>query len=169
MSDDSNWISSRETQQRLNRGDRTLRNYVKRGNLHTRLRGRRIEYYLPDVERLAAELPEDDRQHVPDQDVLPAGRLLDHIRDLEQQLAKATAEIGYLRGQLESHQLQLSDAKQAQRLLVDKEREADDLRRQVEYATGGSRRRGQWNIVLAIFIILLVLTFILYFAGIIPR
>lgn len=165
MNDDANWISAREAQQRLGRGERQLRNYAKRGRLRSRMRGRRLEYYEPDVVNIAAELPEDDRQRVPDQSVMPAGEMLNHIRDLERQLNQAMAEIGYLRGQLETQQLQLTEAKAAQRLLVDKEQEAADLKRALDQATGKGRQRA-WLLIGVI--VLFILIIIGIYSGILP-
>ena len=106
MNDDSNWISAREAQQRLGRGERQLRNYANKGRLRSRLHGRRLEYYEPDVADLAGTLPEDDRPRVVEQSVMPAGEMLNHIRELERQLGEALAQVGYLRGQLDTQQLQ---------------------------------------------------------------
>lgn len=166
--DDSNWISSKEAQRRLNRGERMLRNYAKRGQLRTRLRGRTVQYHADDVAALAAELPEDDRQRVPEQTIMPPGVMLDHIRDLERQLSEAMAQIGYLRGQLDTQQLQLTEAKQAQRLLVDTERRADQLQQQLDIATGAAARRRMLIIVLAVLLAIALLGIIAAASGILP-
>ena len=168
MNDDSNWISAREAQQRLGRGERQLRNYAKQGRLRNRLHGRRLEYYEPDVAELAGTLPEDDRQRVVEQSVMPAGEMLNHIRELERQLGEAMAQVGYLRGQLDTQQLQLTEAKQAQRLLVDKEREAAELERALNRATSRNKR-SNWVIIGLVIIIVLVVVFFAYSLGIAGR
>lgn len=164
MNDDSNWISAREAQQRLGRGERQLRNYANKGRLRSRMHGRRLEYYEPDVAELAGTLPEDDRPRVVEQSVMPAGEMLNHIRELERQLGEALAQVGYLRGQLDTQQLQLKEAKQAQRLLVDREREAADLQRQLDRVTG-TNRRGRWVIIGLVIIIVVVVVFFAYYLG----
>ena len=168
MNDDSNWISAREAQQRLGRGERQLRNYAKQGRLRNRLHGRRLEYYEPDVAELAGTLPEDDCQRVVEQSVMPAGEMLNHIRELERQLGEAMAQVGYLRGQLDTQQLQLTEAKQAQRLLADKEREAADLERALDRATGRNKR-SNWVIIGLVIIIVLVVVFFAYSLGLAGR
>ena len=168
MNDDSNWISAREAQQRLGRGERQLRNYAKQGRLRNRMHGRRLEYYEPDVADLAGTLPEDDRQRVVEQSVMPAGEMLNHIRELERQLGEAMAQVGYLRGQLDTQQLQLTEAKQAQRLLVDKEREAAELERALNRATSRNKR-SNWVIIGLVIIIVLVVVFFAYSLGIAGR
>jgi len=90
---------------------------------------------------LAATLPEDDRNRVPEQQVMPAGELLNHIRELVRQLAETMAQAGYLREQLDTQQLQLTDAKAAQPQLADKEREAADLQYKLDEMTGRNRRQ----------------------------
>jgi hypothetical protein len=168
MSDDSNWISSKEAQRRLNRGERMLRNYAKRGQLRTRVRGRTIQYHADDVSALATELPEDDRQRVPEQAIVPPGVMLDHIRELERQLSEAMAQVGYLRGQLDTQQLQLTEAKQAQRLLIDTEKRADQLQQQLDQVTGRAARRRLLNIVLAVLLAIALLGIIAAATGILP-
>lgn len=168
MSDDSNWISAREAQQRLGRGERQLRNYANKGRLRSRMHGRRLEYYEPDVADLAGTLPEDDRPRVVEQSVMPAGEMLNHIRELERQLGETLAQVGYLRGQLDTQQLQLTEAKQAQRLLVDKEREAADLERALNRATGRNKR-SRWVIIGLVIILVVVVIFFAYSLGLAGR
>ena len=156
MSDDNNWISAREAQKRLGRGERQLRNYAQQGRLRSRLHGRRLEYYEPDVIRIAGELPEDDRDRVPEQQIIPAGEMLSHIRDLERQLSEAMVQVGYLRAALDERTLQRDEARVAQRLLVDKEREVVELQGQLQAAQGASGRKSIALWVLAIVVILVI-------------
>ena len=157
MNDDSNWISPREAQKRLGRGERQLRNYAKQGKLRSRLHGRRLEYYEPDVTAIAAELPDDDRDRVPETQIVPAGELLSHIRDLERQLGEAAAQVGYLRAALEERTLQRDEAKAAQRLLVDKEREVIELQGQLKAVTGADRRKmiALWALAIVLFLVII--------------
>jgi hypothetical protein len=162
-------MSAREAQRRLGRGERMLRIYAKRGQLRSRLQGRRLEYYRPDVETLAATLPEDDRNRVPDQQVMPAGELLSHIRELERQLAETMAQAGYLRGQLETQQLQLTDAKAAQRQLADKERQAADLQYKLDEMTGKNRRQRTLIVLLGLVAVVAIIILVLMLAGVFTR
>jgi len=125
----NDWISGKTAQDRLSRSERQIRNYASAGKIRTQVRGRRVEYYGPDVDALAAELQPDDRPRAPDAQIVPAGELLNHIRQLEAQLSETMMQVGYLRSALEERTLQRDEAKVAQRLLVDKEREVIDLRR----------------------------------------
>jgi hypothetical protein len=152
---DNDWMSTKATQDYLRRGDRMIRKYVAAGKIRSRLRGRHVEYYRPDVEALATEILPEPRERAPEQAIIPSGELLNHIRDLERQLNEATAQIGYLRGILEERNLQLEDAKSVRRLLTDKEHEAAELQRQLSTVQGG--RRTAWIVALLILILLIIL------------
>ena len=155
MSNDE-WISSKTAQDRLGRSERQIRNYVTAGKLRTRFRGRRIEYSSADIDALASELHTDDRPRVPEQQIVPAGELLTHIRELESQLAETMLQVGYLRAALEERTLQRDEAKQAQRLLVDKEREVIQLQSQLNSVKGSSRLKTVGLIALTILVIVVI-------------
>lgn len=152
----NDWISGKAAQDRLGRSERQIRNYANAGKIRTQVRGRRVEYYSPDVDALVAELRPDDRPRAPETQIIPAGELLNHIRQLEAQLSETMLQVGYLRSALEERTLQRDEAKIAQRMLVDKEREAAELAQELTQVRGTSTRRGWLNIALVVLLIVVI-------------
>lgn len=62
--------------------------------------GGRVQYPAQDVERLAGELPIDERQKVEIAEILPPSVLLDHIRQLEGAIISTTQREGQLQAEL---------------------------------------------------------------------
>ena len=62
--------------------------------------GGRVQYPAQDVERLAGELPADERQKVEIVEILPPSVLLDHIRQLEGAIISTTQREGQLQAEL---------------------------------------------------------------------
>ena len=144
MSDE--YITSKQAQDRLQRSERQIRNYAAGGRVRTHRRAGRVLYHADDVDQLVADLrPE---APPPTTDIMPAGELLDHIRELEGRLQQASVEIGYLRGVLESKNLELTDAREARKLLSDREAEALLLKQELQQVNSNSSQRGRVIIVM---------------------
>src|SRR5690349_21660239 len=101
MSNDE-WMPAAQAAAYLGKTDRQLRRYKAAGRVRSRVRAGRVEYHRADLEKIKAEIPEDTRPHVPAQDIVPAGELLTLIREQQEQLQQAAAQLGYLRAQLEA-------------------------------------------------------------------
>lgn len=144
------WLTGKQAQARLQRSERQVRNYAASGDLRTRRVGGRVEYYGPDVEALVARLRP---QVEPVQDIMPAGQLLDHIRDLETRLQQASAEIGYLRGLLEGQRLEIEEAREARKLIAAREAETQSLQRELARIDTGRHRREFVNVALIVLIL----------------
>jgi hypothetical protein len=166
MSNDEDWISSRAAQARLGRTDRQLRRYASAGRVRTRNAGGRVQYHRADVEALAAQQVPDDRPRVESTEIMPPGALLEHIRQLEAQIAVSAAREGRLQGMLEAQQPRLEDAQRiqglldaerAQRFALEAERNA--LRQQV---TG---QRVALIVAIVVIVALAIIVGAIYFGG----
>jgi len=100
MSNDE-WLSASQAATYLGRTDRQLRRYKEAGRVRTQNRGSRILYHKGDLERLRGELGDDTPPQAVSTQVLPAGELLDYIKQQQDQIAQLSAQLGYLRAQLE--------------------------------------------------------------------
>ena len=113
----------------------------------TKHAGKRILYRLRDVEALAEALgadyrptetaaqpgePDAETSTSPPAELVPAGDLLRHIRELEDRLAHASRHIGQLEGQLEMHQRLLHDAEATQQRLAEAEAQQATLRTELK-------------------------------------
>ena len=147
MSDE--YITSKQAQDRLQRSERQIRNYAAGGRVRTLRRTGRVLYHADDINQLVEELrPE---APPPQSDILPAGELLVHIRELETRLQQASAEIGYLRGILESKNLELADIQEVRKQLTSRETEAALVRQELQQVSGANLLRGR--LVLALLLI----------------
>ncbi len=118
MEDDDQWLTADDVAQRLGLTTRQVNRYgmptaTKPARLRTQRAGRRVLYHHEDVETLAQELQPRLRPRVsrPKTDLVPAGEMLQYIRERDQQLAdvqaqlnQALIEIGRLQGQLSETQ-----------------------------------------------------------------
>lgn len=123
------WISAQEARTHVNRTERQLRRYAESGQIQSRRRGKNVEYLQADIERLAQELPQEAPELPADLQLIPAGDLVEYIRDLHGQLEDSAAREGYLRAQLESVP-QLEDTHALQTELVRINTERDTLQHQ---------------------------------------
>jgi hypothetical protein len=115
MSNNDQWMSSREAQAYIGRTDRQLRRYAERGRVRTRTSAGRVQYHRGDLDQVRAELPPDDRPKGPETQIVPAGELAEMVRELQREIAAAAAREGFLRGQLEQRpRLEDQQALQAQ-------------------------------------------------------
>jgi hypothetical protein len=101
MTNTDEWVSAAQAAAYLGRTDRQVRRYKESGRVRTRNRGARIQYHKGDLERLRGELGDDIPPQAVSPQVLPAGELLDYIKQQQEQIAQLSAQIGYLRAQLE--------------------------------------------------------------------
>ena len=169
MSDE--YITIRQAQDRLQRSERMVRNYATKGRIRTQQRAGRVLYNSEDINHLLTEIrPE---APPPTTDLLPAGELMNHIRDLETRLQQASAEVGYLRGVLEAKNLEITDTQSVRRQLSDREVEAAVLQQQINQAqqhiqeiTGSNNARGK---LITILVILLIIALIAIIVVALPR
>ena len=151
------WLSTQEAMQRLGRSERQIRNYATAGRLRQRKRNGRVQYAAADVEALRLEIRPERSAPV---ELVPAQND-ERIADLQAQLNATLQEIGRLRGLLEAERLQLTEARQAAALLVDREREAARLEAELNAArtTGGTLRRLLWLLaaLLAVAVVVVVI------------
>jgi hypothetical protein len=152
---DEHYMSGKQAQARLNRSERQVRNYAADGRLRTRRRAGRVEYHAGDVDKLAAALRPETPE--PQTDIMPAGELLNHIRDLEGRLQQASAEIGYYRGLLETQRLELEESREARKLLTDRESEARALEREITLLRGDRTQRGRLIVALVVVVLIAVI------------
>jgi len=130
-----------------------------------------VLYNSEDINHLLTEIrPE---APPPTTDLLPAGELMNHIRDLETRLQQASAEVGYLRGVLEAKNLEITDTQSVRRQLSDREVEAAVLQQQINQAqqhiqeiTGSNNARGK---LITILVILLIIALIAIIVVALPR
>jgi hypothetical protein len=168
MSNNDHYLSSREAQQTLGRTDRQLRRYAESGRVRTRVQGGRVQYHAGDVDRLRQELRPDDRPHVPDQQIIPAGEMLDLVRSLQQQIAESAAREGYLRAQLDTRP-RLEDQQAIQAQLADERANRQLAERQLQDAQARldrSERRGQLATIAAVVFLTLLIVAVLWYFGI---
>lgn len=137
MSDDDQWMPTAQAADYLGKTDRQLRRYKTAGRVRSRVRSGRVEYHRADLEKLRAELPEDARARAPEpsQQIIPAGELLQLIREQQEQLQQAAARIGYLQAQLEQRPA-LEDTQALQQELEASRRRIAELEAQA------NKRRG---------------------------
>lgn len=160
MSDE--YITIRQAQDRLQRSERMVRNYAAKGRVRTQQRAGRVLYHSEDINQLLTEIrPE---APAPITDILPAGELMNHIRDLEIRLQQASAEVGYLRGVLEAKNLELTDTQNVRKQLSDREVETTVLQQQITQAqqhiqeiVGSNNTRGR---LITILLVLLVIALV---------
>jgi len=170
MSNNDEWMRSNDAQKYLGRTDRQLRRYVQSGRLRTRVVSGRIQYHQGDLQQLRFELGEDTRQHAPEQQIIPAGELLNYIRELQQQIAEAAAREGALRAMLESRP-KLEDQQLLQQQLAEERARREVLegeREKLEKEIGGVRLRERMigiALVLAVILIIALTTFIILQGG----
>ncbi len=116
--EEDQWLTAEEVADRLGLTARQVNRYgtptaTKPARLRTERAGRRVLYHREDVEQLAQELQPRLRPKVSHAktDLVPAGEMLEYIRDRDRQLAEiqerlqsqlnqALLEIGRLQGQL---------------------------------------------------------------------
>ncbi len=118
-----------------------------KASVRTKHAGKRILYHLGDVEVLAEALgadyrttetpaqptePDAETPTPPPAELVPAGDLLRHIRELEDRLAHASRHIGQLEGQLEMQQRLLHDAEAMQQRLAEAEAQQAALRAELK-------------------------------------
>lgn len=163
MSDE--YITIRQAQDRLQRSERMIRNYAAKGRIRTQQRSGRVLYHSQDVNQLSTEIrPE---APLPTADIMPAGELMNHIRELETRLQQASAEVGYLRGVLEAKNLELTDIQNARKQLSDREVETAVLQQQISQAqqhiqeiTGDNNTRGKLITILFVLLIIALVAII---------
>lgn len=147
------YISAKQVQDRLQRSERQIRNYAAAGRIRTIRRAGRVLYSSDDVDKLSSEIrPEGPPPAV---EVMPPGELLNHIRELEARLQQAGTEIGYLRGLLESKELEVKSAHETRKLLSAKETEVATLQQQLTDLQGDSNQRK--TIIIGLFILVALL------------
>jgi chromosome segregation ATPase len=137
---DATFIPVEDVADLLGVSKRQAMRYAHRSDVQTQQDGRRILYRRADVERLAKERDaKHDRPIVPHTEVMPPGRLVDLIIQLQQQNAGLNQDVGRLRGLLETQQQLAEDAEQTRRQLAEAEaqaaaarQEASDLRAELE-------------------------------------
>ena len=138
MSNDE-WMPAAQAAAYLGKTDRQLRRYKAAGRVRSRVRAGRVEYHRGDLDKLQAELPEDTRPRaVEQQQIVPAGELLQLIREQQEQLQQAAAQLGYLRAQLEQRPA-LEDTQRLQGELDTAKRRIAELEEQLR-----QRRRIRW-------------------------
>lgn len=137
MSDDE-WIPAAAAAQMLGKTDRQLRRYKAAGRVRSRVRAGRVEYARADLDKLRAELPRDERPRAPAQEIVPAGQLLDLIREQQEALQQAAAQLGYLRAQLEQRPA-LEDTQALQRELDAAKQRIAELEEQLRQKRRGIR------------------------------
>jgi len=158
MSDE--YITSKQAQDRLHRSERQIRNYAASGRVRTQRRVGRVLYHVNDINQLVEELrPE---APPPQSDILPAGELFVHIRELETRLQQASAEIGYLRGILESKNSELADIQEVRRQLIDRETEAALMRQELQQASRNNFQRGQLILALSVIVVLAIIAITIF-------
>lgn len=163
MSDE--YITIRQAQDRLQRSERMVRNYATKGRVRTQQRAGRVLYNSEDINHLLTEIrPE---APPPTTDLLPAGELMNHIRDLETRLQQASAEVGYLRGMLEAKSLEIVDTQNVRKQLSDREVETVVLQQQINQAqqhiqeiTGNNSSLRKLVIILLVLLIITLLAII---------
>jgi excisionase family DNA binding protein len=136
---------------RLNLSIRSAHRYAESKRLRTRRAGRRVLFHAGDVEALARDLDiaaSAPPAPQPKQELVPAGQLLDYLKERDRHLAEAQArheqallEIGRLRGLLETYKALPEDVEQlrgqldqAQQDLATLQAERDELRQRLEQA-----------------------------------
>ncbi len=150
MSDDAEYIPVEEVAEILQVTTRQAHRYGEGENarLRTRKAGRRVMFNRTDVEALAADLGVLDRPRAqrPKTDLVPAGEMLDYIRDRDRrleeyqhQLVQAAAEIGRLQGQMEGQKRLIDEADNIRQMLDEVKAERDQLRVELE------RRQSLWQ------------------------
>ena len=144
MSDDE-WMPAAQAAEYLGKTDRQLRRYKSAGRVRSRVRSGRVEYHRGDLDKLRTELPEDTRPRATEstQQIIPAGELLQFIREQQDQLQQAAARIGYLQAQLESRPA-LEDLKAQQQELEAAHQRIADLEAQLLDAQRHQRRGFRW-------------------------
>jgi DNA repair exonuclease SbcCD ATPase subunit len=144
MSDDE-WMPAAQAAEYLGKTDRQLRRYKSAGRVRSRVRSGRVEYHRNDLDKLRAELPEDARPRAAEstQQIIPAGELLQFIREQQDQLQQAAARIGYLQAQLESRPA-LEDLKAEQQELEEAHQRIAGLEAQLLEAQRRQRRGFRW-------------------------
>ncbi len=114
MEDADQWLTAEQVADRLGLTARQVNRYgtptaTKPARLRTQRAGRRVLYHREDVDQLAEELQPRLRPRAsrPKTDLVPAGDMLEYIRERDRQLAEVQAqlnqaliEIGRLQGQL---------------------------------------------------------------------
>ena len=152
------WVSGRAAMARLGRSERTFRRYIQQKRIRTRPGKGGLVYNLKDIETLLAEMPDEERPGPP-MEIIPAGQLLDHITQLQEQIQNAAAREGYLRAQLEQRPL-LEDT---QRVQADLERERATrivLEQERDRLLATQRRSNIFQIVAIFIIAALIVTLI---------
>lgn len=170
MSNNDEWMRSSEAQRYLERTDRQLRRYTQSGRLRTRVVSGRIQYHRGDLQQLRSELIQDTRLHAPEQQIIPAGELLNYIRELQQQIAEAAAREGALRAMLESRP-KLEDQQILQQQLTEERARRESLegeRKRLEEEIRGVRsgeRTIRIALVLAVILIIGLIIFLVLQVG----
>ena len=110
--------------------------------VRTQQDGRRILYHRGDIERLAQEKGvKHNRPLAPHTEIMPPGRLVDLLAQIQQDNARLNHEVGRLTGLLEAQQQRAEIAEQALRQLTSaSEAEAARLRAELDQA-----RRSWWQ------------------------
>lgn len=137
--DESQWVRGEDAAQRLGISERSIQRYAGDGPGKIRVRkykgSKRFWYYLPDVEALADEMGVSRRPPQvpppPKPELVPAGELLGYLRQRDEQLQTAQA-------QLQAAALELGQARAeiARRQLVDEQlqqvaAERDEVRKKI--------------------------------------
>ncbi len=140
---ETHWIPVEDAADILQVTTRQAHRYGEGDNarIRTRKAGRRVMFHKEDVESLAADLGvlHAPRPHRAKTDLVPAGEMLDYIRErdrrleeLQQQLTGAAAEVGRLQGLLEAQRPLLEDTEGLRRRLAELEVERTQLQAELE-------------------------------------
>lgn len=138
MSDNDAWINAKTAADVLRVSERQVNRRGNDGDLQTKRVGpRRVLYLRSDVERLAAELQVVERprqQVIPKREMVPMRDVLGTIERAQTELTKAREEVGYLRGQLDTQQKQLTDAEATRHQLGEAQARIAELEQQLKHA-----------------------------------
>lgn len=144
---DAEYMPVEDAAEVIGLGTRQVHRYGQQGQLRSLQVGRRVLYHRGDVEALADKLgrtreARPQRPREPKQELVPAGQMLDYLRQRDQELAEAqrrleTAllEVGRLRGEVERRLLP-EDADGLRQELANVKAERDVLRQQLDRTSG---------------------------------
>lgn len=150
------WMSSAEAQRVLRRTPRQLRRYVESGRLRSRRLGTRVVYLRADVEHLVTQLPLDLPDSAPEVQLVPAGELLDYIRELQERIEGYAAREAHLRAQLETRP-QLDDTQRLAVELARAQTERAAVQQQLDLFRQRHRRMRSVAVVLLVVLLLALL------------
>lgn len=163
--DEQQWIRGEDAAALLGISERSIQRYAGEGRGKIRVRkyqgSKRYWYYVPDVERLAEEMGVGRRPpsvpRPPKPELVPAGELLTYLRQKDEELRLAQAQL-----QAAALELGQSRAEAARRQLVDEQLQAvsaerDEVRRQI------TRLRLQRAVLITAVVLLVLALIVGYF------